>query len=34
MFDYSNFESHKKILNNSHIHPTALVAKGAQLDTE
>ncbi len=34
MFDYSNFELHKNIPNNSNIHPSALVSKGAELDLE
>lgn len=33
MFDYTNFELHSNLSNNTHIHPTALVAKGAELDT-
>ena len=32
MFDYSNFELHQNIPNNTHIHPTAMVSKGAELD--
>ena len=32
MFDYSNFEPHSNLSSYTHIHPSALVAKGAELD--